>query len=153
MFMALGLVPLLAVLFVLVKKHDIRHRMKEQLKSHSLQTIILPENEVVWMDDHEIWVHESMFDIRTKKLEQGIYTFTGMYDSEETELVSRQKENSEKNDPDTELLRHLFATLHTLFITPGSDPFDHSIQVVNFLANDRGLALPVHEILTPPPRV
>jgi len=93
-----GLTPLLLPISIDIKEQIIQWRMEEALeKTATLQTIILPEQEVIWKDKHEIWVNEQMFDISSKKLENGVYTFTGLYDRDETLLVKQEKESSGKN--------------------------------------------------------
>lgn len=127
--------------------------MKEKLESQQLQTIILPENQVTWMDKHEIWVNNSMFDIHTKKLEHGIYTFTGLYDEDETILVEQEKNAAGKNNEQSKLLAKLFKCLpgfcneHTEISTPlsGHNSFNSLIS-----------PLPISQfrkIPTPPPQV
>lgn len=110
-FTGLGLVPLLFILILGIKKHDIRNRMKQKLESQSLQTLQLREDEVTWMDEQEIWVHNSMFDIHTKKLERGVYTFTGLYDREETRLVELERNAAGKKKEENKLLVQLFKSL------------------------------------------
>lgn len=152
-FVLLGLVPLLFILLIAIKKHDIRQRMKKELEQKHLQTIILPENRVTWMDDHEIWVNNSMFDIHTQKLENGIYTFTGLYDEEETRLVEKAKNAAGKNNEQNKLLAQLFKSL-PVFCEESSDSFSfYSLRISHhyFL-----VFYPVHqykEIPTPPPQV
>ena len=85
--------------------------MKKELGIRELHTVVIPESEVIWMDKHEIWVYNSMFDIQTKKLENGIYTFTGLYDEEETILVERERKETGKADEKNKLLARLFKSL------------------------------------------
>ena len=115
-FLLTGLLPVLFTVFFLLKQQMIRHEMKEKLETSLLQTITINEKDVVWMDDHEIWVNEHMFDIHTKKLENGIYTFTGLYDEEETNLVKKHKDTTEKNNEENQLLSSLFQLLQSAFI-------------------------------------
>lgn len=111
LFILLGLAPLLFILFITLRKEQVRYRMKQELKYQTLQTVIVSENEVVWMDKHEIWVNNSMFDIHTKKLESGIYTFTGLYDKDETMLVEMERNAAGKNKEQNRLLVRLFKSL------------------------------------------
>ncbi len=152
-YLLIGIGPLLFVLFVSIKKEDIRHRMKQQLESRQLHTIILPENAVVWMDKHEIWVNDHMFDIHSKKLENGTYTFTGLYDDDETELVRQQQNTTEKDKQQSKLLAELLKCL-PVFHTQTKE-----IYSVSFPHNCYNLLVPqspviqYREILTPPPQV
>jgi hypothetical protein len=152
LFILLGFTPLLFVLFVSLQKKEIRHRMEKELEKGQLQTVVIPENEVIWMDDHEIWVNSSMFDIQSKQLENGIYTFTGLYDEEETQLVKKEREAAGNSDEQNKLLTQLFKSLpafciqqteHTNYI-PGHDQYNFPLSAapVN----------PFREIHTPPPR-
>ena len=129
------------------------HEMKEKLETSLLQTITINEKEVVWMDDHEIWVNEHMFDIQTKKLENGIYTFTGLYDEEETNLVKKYKETTEKNNEQNQLLSSLFELLESGFI----EDKVNSPNIDSIITEYRPLILhhissPFINILTPPPQ-
>jgi hypothetical protein len=126
--------------------------MKEKLESHHLQTIVIPENKVTWMDKHEIWVNNSMFDIHTKKLENGIYTFTGLYDDDETELVEQERNAAGKNNEQNKLLAQLFKCL------PGF--CNQQTEIQDLLSqhdcyNSLTSPIPINqfrEILTPPPQ-
>ena len=129
------------------------HEMKEKLETSLLQTITINEKEVVWMDDHEIWVNEHMFDIQAKKLENGIYTFTGLYDEEETNLVKKYKDTTEKNNEENQLLLSLFELLETTFIENEANSLLTDLTIIEY----RPLILqhissPFINILTPPPQ-
>jgi hypothetical protein len=155
LFLLPGLAPLLFVLFVSLQKQSIRQEMREKLKApQQFETIILPENEVKWMDKHEIWVNEQMFDIHTKKLVNGVYTFTGLYDDDETELVKKQQGTTEKEKQQNKLLSNLFKCLHTIFYTQPADfNFVVKRQENKFCRSLQQLATQSKEILTPPPQV
>jgi hypothetical protein len=152
-YLLIGIGPLLFVLFVSIKKEGIRHRMKQHLESRQLHTIILPENAVVWMDKHEIWVNNHMFDIHSKKLENGTYTFTGLYDDDETELVRQQQNTTEKDKQQNKLLAELLKCLpvfHTQTKEIYSASFPH--HCYNLLVPQSPVTQ-YREILTPPPQV
>jgi hypothetical protein len=152
-YLLLGIIPLLLVLFITIKKENIHHNMKGKLKNQPLQTITLSENAVVWMDKHEIWVNNSMFDIHSKKLENGIYTFTGLYDDDETELVMQQQGATEQEKEQNKLLTQFFKCLHNIFYTPPQD-YNVTSGKQNELFYYRGSSLITQskEILTPPPQ-
>ncbi len=152
-FILLGFTPLLFTLFVTIKKQEIRHRMKEKLERQHLQTIILAENQVVWMDKHEIWVNDHMFDIHNSKLESGVYTFTGLYDEEETILVEKQRNTTGKNNEQHKLLDRLFKYLKIFWSQPAeiNDPVIPCGSFNSF--NSPESVNPFREIFTPPPQV
>jgi hypothetical protein len=127
LFILLWLMPLLAVISFDIKKNIIQTRMREKLGMENLQTIKIAEKDVIWMDKHEIWVNEHMFDIHSKELQDGFYIFTGLYDEDETELVLDQHKNSEKNQEQSQLLSQLFKCLHSVFYqTAGTDAYSLS---------------------------
>ena len=115
---------------------------------------MINEKDVVWMDDHEIWVNKQMFDIHTKKLENGIYTFTGLYDEQETMLVKKYNDTKEKNNEEDQLLTRLFICLQNIFYTEASIFPGLLIKPAHsntFLTPP--LAKPFRDLLTPPPQV
>ena len=153
-YLLLWVIPLLFILSISVKKEGIHHRMEEELESEDLQTIILPEAAVVWMDKHEIWVNNSMFDIHSKKLENGIYTFTGLYDNDETELVLEQQTNTENDFQQNKMLARLFLCLHNIFYTQAQHYYAFSKkQHTLFYQRPSQLSTLTMEILTPPPQL
>jgi hypothetical protein len=127
--------------------------MKEKLESENLQTITIAENKVVWMDKNEIWINNSMFDIHSKILKNGVYTFTGLYDEKETLLVEKHKRSSEKNNNENKLISQLFKCLQNIFsssIYCNSETSTRGFHVNNFLTPP--LANPFLARLTPPPQ-
>ncbi len=152
-FLILGLWPLLLAFYFTVKETIIHHEMKKKLESHELQTVMVPENEVVWMEDHEIWVNNSMFDIRTKKLENGIYTFTGMYDEDETDMVMKQRKTSRSLSSEERMVQQLLHCLRQFYMEPLEEP---DAEVEFFAETSSYIFLRGSQfsppILTPPPR-
>ena len=149
-----GMMPLLLPLAMDVKEKIIEHRMKEELKSNrGLQTVVIPEKDVVWMDKHEIWVNNQMFDISEKKLENGIYTFTGLYDEEETELVMQEKESSERNSHEGQELSRVFDTLLHLYCSTLNESILKPTLIISYSFLIAGkLPFPFTSNLTPPPQ-
>ena len=153
-FLLLSLWPLLTAFYFTIKETVIRHRMEKMLQSHVLQTVSVPEKEVIWMDDHEIWVNESMFDIRTKKLENGIYTFTGMYDADETLLVKQHQKSTKKQTGEERMLIQLLQCLRQLYTEPEDESFIGTLTAVDlhsFIYLGKTQFTP--PILTPPPKM
>ena len=126
--------------------------MKKELEIRELHTVVIPESEVIWMDKHEIWVNNSMFDIQTKELENGIYTFTGLYDEEETILVEKERNETGKADEKNKLLARLFKNLPVFFDQQdeNSTSLSNHDNYGSWLSS--GITDPFREILLPPPR-
>ena len=112
LLISLGFSPLLITIAFHLKREVIRDRMKEKLEtSTQLETVILPADEVIWMDDHEIWVNEQMFDIHSKEFTDGIYTFKGHFDKEETKLVIAKRASGKRHHDEKKLLTRFFQLL------------------------------------------
>lgn len=127
--------------------------MKEKLETDKLQTIVLPEEKVIWMDKHEIWVNEHMFDIHSKELVNGVYTFTGLYDEDETELVKKERQATGNSNEQNKILAHFFKQLPAFY---DATTEDHSIPVSNYSFNFFASTHSIRqykEIVTPPPQV
>ncbi|MBI5373370.1 MAG: hypothetical protein HZA79_15205 [Sphingobacteriales bacterium] len=154
LFFILGCIPLLSMVFADISKWNIKIRNgREGPYTRQLQTIRLPASAVVWMDKNEIFVNGKMFDISSRQLENGWYTFKGKYDSRETELLDRQLKKTPASGNELYKLTRIFNCLHSLYYThaveqpvlagPGSRyPFPVAIAPV----------LHCPEILTPPPQ-
>lgn len=77
----------------------IRHQMKEELENKLLQTVIIQENEIHWLKaGKEIWLNNRLFDVKSSNYENGQYTFTGLYDEEETLLVTLLQKNQQREN-------------------------------------------------------
>ena len=144
---------MISLFFVMFQKREIREKMKDKMETDKLQKIVLQEDKVVWMDKHEIWVNEHMFDIHSKKLEKGVYTFTGLYDEEETELVKKEKKAAENNNEQSKLLVHFFKLLPVFcHIATENLNISASNNSFNFLDSQHSVSQ-YKEIVTPPPQV
>lgn len=152
-FLFLGLSPLVIMLSFNIARQIIRHKMKEKLKTENLQTIVVAEQDVVWMDKHEIWINGYMFDIHSKVLENGFYTFTGLYDEAETRLVEKNRDITKKNKSEHRFLTQIFNCLLNLFYSAPENylsiPFCISTQSAFFTPR---LEKPFCPEFTPPPQ-
>lgn len=148
----LGVTPLLFTVFIAVKELDIRQRMEKKLGSQELQTLLIPANEVNWMDTHEIWVNNHLFDIQSKKLENGIYVFTGLVDEEETILVENERKATGKNNDQHRLLVQLFKSLSVYCYGSTEYNYLRSQQAGFTTINEQDPVNQYREILIPPPQ-
>jgi len=147
--------PVLFTLLFLFKQQLVRHEMKEKLEQEMLHTIIVPVAEVQWVKyKKEIRFQGKMFDIKSFTIKNGQYSFTGLYDEEETALNNHFEKNTEqKNEREHEVLSTLFQLLQSVY--PG-DP-DETLVFENISRAYRPLILqhiptPFINILTPPPQ-
>jgi len=143
--------PFCIPICIKLKKKEIREKMTEELTIRKLETIILTEEDVKWVDKHEIWVNNRMFDISQKKLENGIYTFTGLYDDEETELIQKEKKSE---DPESNLLLARFFNCLLNVFYQQQDTFSilFIVSPIKFVSNSQKPCLAYKEINTPPPK-
>jgi hypothetical protein len=153
LFVLLGILPLLFILSFHIQQYLVREHMKEELERRNLQTLQIPEQEVTWMDKHEIWVNEKMFDIHSRSFENGIYTFTGLYDEQETLLVKQHMDATGKNLEENKILAQLFKCLQTIFLESSPDNAPGTGKSATFFAFPaKGPIKQFRIILTPPPQ-
>jgi hypothetical protein len=153
-FLLLGCTPLLLMLSFDIKQRMIRERMKEELETSSLQELTIPEKDVVWMDKHEIWVNDRMFDIHSRSLVDGVYHFTGLYDEDETRLVKELQKTTGKSNEDNRLLTQFFKCLPNIFIDNHwhlSYPEKELLTMQGYIAAFADE--PFRIIITPPPQM
>jgi hypothetical protein len=97
--------PGILFLFYKTKQAFIRHEMEEKLEKLHLQTIQIPVEKIVWYKTNkEIVVEGRLFDIKTLTIENGIASFTGLFDDKESDikdllsaLEKKQQGNNDKN--------------------------------------------------------
>jgi hypothetical protein len=147
---------MLFVLVFTIRQQTIRHRMKQRMEKQSLHSITLADNEIHWVKaGKEIWVHGKMFDIKATVHKNGLTTFYGLYDEEETLLKSVfnngwKKELSQQN----KLLSQLFQSFQGIYFIPVTNSPTISCKQ-NSLASSHSSKLQSQfkTILTPPPQV
>ncbi len=148
--------PLVTVFIFQTRQKKIQHRMKEQLEEKMLHTVRVPAGSVHWVKPgKEIWLGNKMFDIKSSQLENGYYTFTGLYDEEETLLVKRMQTNQqEEKSTGNKLLAQLFQLLQT---PCDYQPVEATSEFVNILLQNDSkrydLCSSFPDIITPPPQV
>ena len=148
--------PVVLTFFFLYKQQVIRHEMKEKLEKELLSTITIAKKDVIWVKyKKEIMTDGRMFDVESYTETNGLVTFTGLYDDDETALnKSLEKNIDKKKNRDHQLLTRLFQVLHSFYYNQTEDPVraasnrtvynNHTLQNISF---------PFINILTPPPRV
>lgn len=147
--------PLLFTLFFLFKQQLIRHEMKEKLEEEMLHTVVVPAKQLIWVKyKKEIHVDGKMFDIKSMRIENDNYIFTGLYDDEETALNNYfENHTNQENESGNQLLLSIFQLLQSSFIE------DEISSLVTVIAVDKypmftlqHISFPFKNILTPPPQ-
>lgn len=91
--------------------------MKEKLERQMLHTVTVSRADVVWVKyKKEIRIHDKMFDVKSFDIKNDQYTFTGLYDEEETALNNYFEKNTEqKNERKYQVLSSLFQLLQSIY--------------------------------------
>lgn len=152
LFILLGFAPLLFTLIIATKKEQIHDKMKEQFEKQTLQTVVQSESEVIWMDNDEILVNNKLFDIKNKQLENGIFSFIGLFDEDETKLKEIEKNTSGKNKEQNKLLSQLLKSIPIFYTQPAE--LYHVLNPCNIFNSFvlKSSKNPFKEILIPPPQ-
>ena len=149
----IGAMPFLFTLFFLVKQQIIHHEMKEKLEREFLHTITVPKDKVNWVKySKEIRIDSKLFDVNSFSEKNGIYFFTGLFDTEETalnDLLEKETEDGDQNE-----LAQLFQLLQSpctnlsfnYFLVTGQDKTTCFPILLH-------ISSPFVNIPTPPPQV
>ncbi len=152
----LGFTPLLFVIIFSIRQHSIRHRMKEKMENQSLQSITIDDNAIHWAKPgKEIWVKGKMFDIKSIAHKNGLTTFYGLFDDDETLLKKVfEKGCKKKMTEENMLLSQLFQCLQGVYFIPApNSPFFSDKQLHEVSQNSPNIQSQFKTILTPPPQV
>jgi len=151
----LAAMPLIYILFARVYQELIRHKMKERLEAQVLQTVTIPENEVLWVkDEKEILINGRMFDIRSTHSQSGVYVFSGLFDNDETQLLKKLQKDQQSSNSENKLLVHLFQFLQSCYQNQQSEPvFCENMNFDNLFSTTPSLHSGFLSIYSPPPQV
>ena len=156
LFILLGFTPLLFVTFFAIKQQVIRHQMRERMEDQILHTITLADNQIHWSKaEKEIWVDGKMFDIKSTEHKNGMTTFHGLFDEEETLLKKNFANGWKKNlSQQNQLLAQIFQCLNSIYFNPPADisVLSESQNNLSFFSSPK-LLTQCRMILTPPPQV
>lgn len=128
--------------------------MKEKMESEQLHTIVLADKEIQWAKaGKEIWIDGKMFDIKSVESKDGITTFKGLFDNEETLLKKNLEENWKKTKTNqNQLFTQLFQTLQSIHFTSAGNIFSIFINQSHIDSYSTPTILSQFlEIPTPPP--
>ena len=78
---------MLCILFLHLYQWQLNHTREERMEDQLLQTLNVTEDKVVWKEEgREVTIDGAYFDLSSWSLENGIYTLTGVFDQEETQV-------------------------------------------------------------------
>jgi hypothetical protein len=132
----------------------IRQRMETSLEREVLTNLSLPASEVIWYEEgREIRVDGRMFDIKSFTIQNGIFSATGVYDDDETEVVNLMNGHWSEQDQQHLIvqllvLSHCVLAIHLIGFAFNSFSL-RRILATPFLAR---YPAPVLPISIPPPR-
>lgn len=130
--------------------------MKKKMEQTPLHTITLHDGDIIWVKKgKEIFVQGKMFDIKSMDYKNGMTTFHGLYDEEETLLKKNLMAGLEKNQSlQNQLLAQLIQCWQNIYADlTGSIPLhsSESALMISLIAPDLQKQFKI--ILTPPPQV
>lgn len=155
-FLLLVMLPLLAVSLLHYRQLASQHRGTERLEKEHLQTISIPVASLQWAKPgKEIWVNNQLFDVKSYQYENGVYTFRGLYDEDETLIVKQvRQENSQQDANNTRVLGQLFKLLHSIYSnTEGEQMLAVDTNSRYYIQNDTSPLALYSIVNTPPPRI
>lgn len=153
--LVLILAPLSYMFIFQAKQLSIQRRMKKELESSLVQTVVLPASKLIWVKpDKEILLDQKMFDIKTISYNaDGNVCITGLFDHLETGLLTQMKKSwQQDNGLGCKLIVQL---LQVITILQQDNTTDFSPQILTAEKTARGkdcLPSPFTQILTPPPQ-
>lgn len=154
-FLLLVMLPVIAVCVLHYRQVVSERRGKERLEREHLQTVSVPQESLRWAKaGKEIWVNNHLFDVKSYRLENGIYTFRGLFDEDETLIVKQvRKQDQQQNTNNTRLLGQLFKLLNTVYYEQGDNlsPAE-DIHSPYFGDKDSPLASLFRIVNVPPPK-
>ena len=129
--------------------------MKERLEEQLLQTITLEVKDIHWAKaEKEIWVNNRLFDIKSSRYHNGIYTFTGLYDNNETLLITQLQKNQEReNNTGNKILLQSLQLFVITFEKQTEGLLSYLLMNRQFPENNFPLCTRCFSIITPPPQV
>ena len=150
----LAVLPLFYALFIQMQQMALHHKMKEKLETGLLHSITVKKEQVHWITDgKEIMVEGRMFDIKSSHFQNGICTFEGLYDGEETDLMEQLQKNQHSDSSNSKQLVQLFQLLQTLFSNSSGEEISvTAVLSPEFPVFHSSLSSQFISLFTPPPQ-
>lgn len=117
LLLVIAAMPVVYILALQGYQQVVRVKMKHELETEALTSVTLRADKILWVKKgKEILVEGKMFDIKkTVKNNDGTFSFTGLFDEEETMLVKQlQQTQQESNSESCRHLLQFFSMLQAL---------------------------------------
>lgn len=89
MFGSLLALPLLLIVLLQLWQVYLFHTAYERMEEETVQTLVVETNQVVWKEEgREVTIDGEYFDLVSWSLQDGKYTFTGVFDRQETAIAN-----------------------------------------------------------------
>lgn len=120
LFLLIAAVPLFFSMKFIVQEGLLHQAVEKKMKSVELQTITIAKKDIVWIKaGKEILLDDKFFDVKQFHIKDEMVTLTGYFDTEEDELVSSYKKQTEKNNRNNpfnnSVVKFLFSTDYTSY--------------------------------------
>jgi hypothetical protein len=155
LLLLLPVIPLCYAIVVQVKQEMIQANMKEKTEKALLHKVCMNETEVRWIKyGKEILINGRMFDIKSFLVKNGIATFFGLFDDEETALLNQIKKDHQNNTGGKQIVQ-LFKLFQFINNNAGeADNFSASLSSLKYPAYQSSSLLdPLIPRFFPPPQV
>lgn len=128
--------------------------MKEKAEASLLHKVSLNEAEVRWVKyGKEILINGQLFDIKSYIVQNGVATFSGLFDDEETALLDQIKKDHQDNTGGKQLVQ-LFKLFQNLYDSAAEPDFfiNLSLKKKYHTACSSSLLTPFISKFSPPPQ-
>ncbi len=149
-------IPCLLFVYYQSAQWYVQHEMEEKLENEQLQTLVIPVSDIKWYKENkEIRVEGKLFDIKSVVFQDGIASFTGLYDDQEM-YIKVQLENLELEDDENAKNESAINLISILLFKEDDSKADWllnqlSTQYIDFCKGH--LISPVIATPAPPPKV
>ncbi|MBS1510618.1 MAG: hypothetical protein JST86_07260 [Bacteroidetes bacterium] len=151
--------PVLFSAVFLLRQQYLQNQMREKIEQSALQIISLPASSVKWVaSEKEILVDGKLFDVQSVQLNDGVYTFSGLFDTDEDNLITEFRhglQHSKNSSSPIEslvvkFLSHPLIDFHSSLTTP----FNNCTYIhLHYPRFTEAVAVACLHINAPPPKM
>ena len=154
--LSVALLPTLFLAFALIHQHWIKWEMQEKLEKSQLTTLTLRTHSIQWAKKgKEILIDGKLFDVKSIVVENEQATIIGLFDEEETTLVTQINTQVHQHHTSHQLKLSLFSSILFGFGTEHTLDFQvHTwvAQSTYALPPQASYQSPLLAVLNPPPQ-